>query len=241
MKVAATLACRAESSRLYAKPLQNVGGRPILTNLIEQLRRVRLIDEIVLAISAGASRHIFIDYAETNRLPYVVGDQKDVLGRLIQAADYVGADIIVRDTTENPYLYWENLDDLIGLHIESGNDLTVTERLPLGVGAEIISVKALKRAHSEGEDRHRSEFCSLFIAENPHIFKIQRVPAPKHLERPDYRLTVDNPEDLIVVRRLWDELHEDGPVTVDRIVAYLNAHPELAEFNRTEGTLYIWK
>jgi spore coat polysaccharide biosynthesis protein SpsF len=241
MKVAATLACRAESSRLYGKPLQNVGGRPILSNLIDQLRRVKSIDEIVLAISEGPSRYVFIDYAENNGLPYIIGDQKDVLGRLIKAADHVGADIAVRDTTENPYLYWENLDELIRLHIDNAADLTVTERMPLGVGAEIISVSALKRAHRDGEDRHRSELCSLYIAENPQKFKIQRIPPPKHIERPDYRLTVDNPEDLIVVRRLWDELHQTGPVTVERIVAYLDDHPELAAFNRTEGTLYIWK
>jgi len=242
MKVVTTLACRAESSRLYGKPLQLIGGKPILSHQIDQLRRVEMIDAIVLAISEGPSRHVFIDYADRNNLPYVVGPEKDVLGRLILAADSVRADIAVRTTTENPYIYWENLNDLIRRHIDAGNDLTVTEKLPLGSLVEVISVSALKRSHQFGEDRHRSELCSLFIAENPDVFKIERIAPPEELQRPDLRLTVDTPEDLIVVRKIWEALGQDGAlIPLEAIVDYLTANPDLAKFNQGQNTLYIWK
>ena len=242
MKVAATLACRAESTRLYGKPMQLVGGRPIMELLIEQLRQVKSIDEIVLAISEGPSRLIFIDYAEKHRLPYVVGPEKDVLKRLIMAGEKVGADIAVRTTTENPYTYWQNLDELIRLHVENNADLTVTEGLPLGTLIEVISMDALRRSHKHGEDRHRSELCSLFIAENPDIFTIQKVEGPKKLQRPEFRLTVDTPYDLILVRTLWDALHKEGRlITLEEIVDYLDAHPDLAKINLGEKTLKLWK
>lgn len=242
MKVAAILACRAESSRLYGKPMQIVGDRPIILHLIGQLRRIQSIDEIVLAISEGPSHHIFADLAKREGLPYVVGPEKDVLGRLIMAADQVGADIVVRETTENPYIYWENVDDLIRSHVERNADLTVTEKLPLGTFVEVISVDALKKSHTHGEDRHRSELCTLFISEHPDIFKIQRIPAPTKLQRPDLRLTVDTPEDLIVVRKVWEALQEYGyPIRLECIVDYLNRNPEVAAINTGEDTLHLWK
>jgi len=47
-KVAATLACRAESDRLYGKPLQTIGEKSIHSHQIPQLRRGGTIDEIVI-------------------------------------------------------------------------------------------------------------------------------------------------------------------------------------------------
>lgn len=241
-RVVATLACRAESARLYGKPMQPVGDRPIIQHLIDRLRQVSRIDEIVLAISEGPSRAVFIDYAEQQGLRYVVGPEKDVLGRLIAAADLSGADVAVRTTTENPYVYWENLDQLISEHVELGMDLSVTEHLPLGAFLEVISVPALRRSHKHGEDRHRSELCTLFIAENPSLFGIRRVPAPADVEGPDLRLTVDTPQDLMLVRALWTALQRDGHlISIAEIVRHLRANPDLAAMNQGENTLYLWK
>lgn len=242
MRVVATLACRAESKRLYAKPMQNIGGRPILSHLIEQLNRISAIDEIVLAISDTPSQYIFIDYALKNNLRYIVGDEKDVLGRLIEAAGMAEADIVVRTTTENPYIYWQNADQLIHQHIKDNIDLSVTEKLPLGSFLEIVTLSALRKSHDYGEDRHRSELCTLFIAENPEVFQIHRVTPPEHLQRPHYRLTTDTTRDLFLMQQIWDDLHEDGvPISVERIIGYLDERPELAIFNTNNDTLYVWK
>ncbi len=242
MKVVATLACRLASTRLYGKPMQLVGGRPIIQNLIDRLRQVRALDEVCLAITEGPDRHVFVDYAERNNLPYVIGSEKDVLGRLIAAADHCHADIALRCTTENPYIYWENVDELIRSHIENNAALTVTEKLPVGAVVEVISVSALKKAHQHGEDRHRSELCTLFIAENPDVFKIQRVHPPDKLRRPDLRLTVDTPEDLMVVRKLYEDLKGDTHlITIDEIVDYLNDHPEVVALNSKYQVLNLWK
>ena len=241
MKVAAVLACRAESSRLYGKPMQLVGDRPIIQHLIDRLRLVQFIDEIVLAISDGPSHGVFVHYAEEQGLSYVIGQEKDVLGRLILAADSVQADIVVRITTENPFIYWENVDDLVREHIAHDADLTVAEGLPLGAFIEVVSLDALKRSHRYGEDRHRSEFCTLFIAENPGIFTIWRVDSPTKLRRPDIRLTVDTPLDLILARMLWTELHcDDRLITIEEIVDFLETHPDVAAINAEERSLYLW-
>jgi len=242
MKVAATLACRAESTRLYGKPMQLVGARPIIQHLVDRLRQAKSIDEIVLAISDGPSSSVFVDFAEKQGLRYVVGPEKDVLGRLIMAADSVQADIVLRTTTENPYIYYENIDDLIRMHIENNADLTVTEKLPLGAFLEVITLNSLKTAHMYGEDRHRSEFCTLFIAENPDIFTIQKILPPQKLQRPEIRLTVDTPYDLILVRTIWDALNKGGHIiTIEEIIDYLDLHPDIAGINRGEKTLYLWK
>ncbi|WP_324759594.1 N-acetylneuraminate synthase family protein [Haloarcula sp. GH36] len=222
--VAATLACRAESTRLYGKPLQLVGEKSILAHQIAQLREVDAIDEIVLAVSDTPSKTAFEEFAADFDLEYVVGDEVNVLGRVIAAGKSVDADIAVRVTTENPFIYHEGIDEQIETTIRKDADLTVPRNLPLGSFAEVISMRALERAHKLGDDRHRSELVTSFITENPESFDIVGMTPPEALNRPDVRLTVDNPCDLILVRNIWEQVsnHSD-PYNLESVLDYYDS------------------
>ena len=95
---------------MFAKQLQLVGGRPILQHVLDQIKKSKLIDEIVLGISEKEGNEIFVKFAKENQLKFVIGDDKDVLQRLIEGAKYVNADIVFRITPENPFIYWEGID-----------------------------------------------------------------------------------------------------------------------------------
>ena len=242
-RIFASLACREQSVRLYAKPLQLVGDRPILKHLIDRLSQVEHLDGIVLAISEGDENIAFVQLAKEWGLPYVTGDQQDVLGRHVRAAHSVNADVLLRVTTENPFVYQDNLDALIEHHLTTGADLTVCEPLPDGTYAEVINVSALERGHRFGEDRHRSELCTLFIFENADSFKIERVEAPPEVARPDIRLTIDTPQDLIVARSVYNALEgQFGPMPpLEEIIKYLDAHQETRSLNASLSTTKLWR
>jgi len=228
----ATLACRNRSTRLYAKPLQLLGHQTILEHLVERIRRIKRLDQILLAISDGEENRVYIEYANRLGLEYVFGDEKDMQGRLILAGDKAQASVILRITTECPFPYVENIEALLDRHLAENADLTVCEGLPEGTYSEIISLEALKRAHKEGEDRHRSEYSTLYLCEHPEKFRLLRVTAPPHLHRPDIRLTVDYPEDLIVCRAVVEALGPSGRYfSLEEIIAYMDAHPALKAVN----------
>ena len=170
IKVVAALACRVQSTRLYGKPLQLLDidkNISIIDYLIAQLKAHSSIDEVVLAISEGVENEPFKEVARKHGLKYVVGNQIDVLGRLIQAGDKCGADIIFRTTSENPFIYLDSLEDTLKQHIINKADYSYIAKLPRGAFFELINLSSLKRAHKEGEDRHRSELCVQYINENP--------------------------------------------------------------------------
>jgi spore coat polysaccharide biosynthesis protein SpsF len=230
-RVVAALACRVQSKRLYAKPLQLIGDKTILEHQLDQLRRAPQIDEIVLAISEGTENCPFLDIAKKHGLKYVLGDQRDVLHRLILAGRVGKATLVFRVTTECPYLYLDNIGELVDAHIKNDNDLTVCERLPEGTYFELINLKALERSHAEGDDRYRSEFCTRYIFDHPEWFKIGKHTPPTPLQRPDIRLTVDYPEDLIVMRNIYDALKATTPIPIRSIIEFLDRHPEIKAIN----------
>lgn len=247
MKVVATLACRVQSKRLYAKPLQFIdidNEITILEYLVGFLKTCEGIDEIVLAISEGLENKPFEVLAEKMGLQYVIGPEQDVQQRLIMAAELVGGDIVYRETTENPFVYMDTFDEVLNSHVKNKASLTIIEGLPEGTYYELIDLNALKKAHEEGEERHRSELCTLYMAENPNKFYLQRLhTGSKKLQRPDIRLTVDYPEDLIVVREVYKALKKEGEyIKIEDIIHFLDEHPALKEINGwiDAGTGRIW-
>ena len=112
-KLVAALACRAEGSRLYGKPMQNLDveeGVSILDHLIDMFQTIPSIEGIVLGIAEGNANLPFIDFAQRRSIDYVVGDEQDVLSRLIQCGQKAQATDIFRVTTESPYTYFEIID-----------------------------------------------------------------------------------------------------------------------------------
>ena len=177
-------------------------------------------------------------------VPFITGSEEDVQFRLIQAAESVEGDIIYRVTTECPFIAMDDFNDTLDLHIKNKAALTVIEQLPEGCYFELITLHDIKRAHDQGERRHRSELCTLFMMEHPNEFLLQRLtPKNSKLCRPEIRLTVDYPEDLIVVREVYKALKKENQlISIEDIITFLDKTPKLNAINSwiDAGTGRIW-
>ena len=228
-KLVAAYACRAGGSRLYGKPLQNLErGCTILDLLISATKEHSCIEEIVLGISEGIENEIFFQEAARHGVSYIVGDQKDVLERLIKCGQKAGATDVFRITTECPFPAWHMVDEAWKLHVEKGNDITVTDYLPEGMNFEIYTMEALERSHQNGLDEERSEYCSAYPRRKPEEFQIEVIEPLEALRRLDIRLTVDYPEDLILCRAIYNALKDKGPcIPADEVISFVDTHPEI--------------
>ena len=121
--------------------------------------------------------------------------------------------------------------ETIRRHLVEEADLTVCENLPEGAYGEIISLAALRRSHDEGTENHRSAWVSLYIFEHAEKFKILRLLPPEPLRRPDIRITVDYPEDLVVCRAIYAALGgAGGRIRIEDIIKFLDSHPDAPDF-----------
>lgn len=232
-KLIAALPCRNNGSRLYGKPLQNLDieqGITILDYMISYLKHMPIIDGIVLGISEGEDNKVYKSVAEKHGINFIVGSEEDVLHRLIMCGECLDATDVYRMSTESPFPYFEIAELAWSNHKKNNFDFTHLDKVPDGSGIEIISMDTLYKSHSDGEDRHRSEFCSMYIRENREKFNIQSLKPPKELLRTDIRLTVDYPEDLILCRAVYNEFKNKSPlIPVLDIIKFLDLHPELKE------------
>tara|TARA_B100000963_G_C22576735_1_gene648809 strand:+ start:701 stop:1453 length:753 start_codon:yes stop_codon:yes gene_type:complete len=247
-KLVAAIACRNKGSRLYGKPLQNLDvedGITVIDNIIDHLNKIEIIDEIVLGIANGIENEVYIEIAKNKKIQFIKGDENDVLQRLIKCGEKVNATDIFRITSESPFMYYQSVKNLWELYLNKKLDAIFQDDIVDGCGFEIISMKALKTSHLRGDEKHRSELCTLFIRENPDKFNVVKVKASEKLNRKDLRLTVDNPEDLIVCRELYQQFKDQAPkLNIHSLIDYLDANPHLKDLvsKYTEdgyNTMYI--
>jgi spore coat polysaccharide biosynthesis protein SpsF len=233
-RLVAAIACRNQGSRLYGKPVQNLDvndGIRIIDNIVDCLKSINCVDEIILGISEGIENEVFKIIAEEKGIRFVVGDQNDVLSRLIECGKIGEATDIFRVTSESPFLYFQDVEKAWLSHKQGLFDATFMDEIIDGCGFEIISLKSLQKSHENGSSRHRSELCTLYIRENKKDFAIHQLfPLPKYI-RKDIRLTVDNPEDLAVCRIIYSVFKQSAPrIPLDKIIEFMDNNEKLKEW-----------
>lgn len=208
-KLVSILACRNNGSRLYAKPLQNLNEETsILDYILMLISKSPVISETILAISNKKDNYIYKEIAKKNKIKYYFGSDTDVLGRLLIGIKRTKATDIFRVTSESPFIHYEYIYKIWKIHKENNYDLSIFSNNVDGMGFEIFKAEALKKSHKYGNKKHKSELCDLYIRENIKKFKVKYFSTG--LNSQHYRLTVDNPEDLILCRKVFNKFYKKG-------------------------------
>lgn len=233
-RVVAIISARMASARYPGKAMVPLAGTPLLEVLLKRIASVPDLDSLALATSVKPENMVLVEMARRMGIPAFQGDDEDVLKRYIDCARNMRAAHVVRVTGDNPLTDLETLERLVALHLESGSDYTYVpgDALLMGILPEVIATSALERSWERGEGRHRSDLVTLYIKEHPKQFKIRTAELPEGLYRPEFRLTVDEKEDVELMQKIFERLAAPGKhVSTREAIALLDREPELARIN----------
>ena len=229
-KVVILIQARVKSRRLPQKVLLPIEDKLLIEHVIERLKKTEIPEATLLCTSSHPDDRVLIEIAERNKIGWFAGSEEDVLSRFIQAAERSQADVVVRTTGENPLIDPFYLDRAVQEHLERGVEYTSVEGLPSGVRAEVIAAPALRKAHQLADNPEKSEYMTLYFRED--FFKVHFVEAEERLKRPQYRLTVDTPQDIELMRQIYKALYKPGEIIpLEEAIRFLDNHPELVAIN----------
>lgn len=239
MNIGIIIQARMGSTRLPGKILKPFyGGKTLLETLLENLHKVEGT-KVIVATSVNENNdqleHFLIEKGEL----VFRGSENDVLDRFIKAAEVNLVDGIVRICSDNPFLDWHgvaqlveyaqsNDADYIGFRINNKPSILTH----FGFWGEFVRLSALKRVAETTEDGTPAhEHVTIHIYTNPDEYKCEWIECPSFLQgRNDIRLTIDTPEDMINARKVYSELKaKDENFDLKQVVEYLDNHQELKE------------
>jgi spore coat polysaccharide biosynthesis protein SpsF (cytidylyltransferase family) len=217
-RTAIVLQARMGSRRLPGKTLATIAGRTVLEHCVERLSASTL--PVVLATTTREQDDPLEQEARRLGIDVVRGPDEDVLGRFVMVANTMSLDEIVRATADNPAVDIDSARRTLEIRRRTGADHVVEEGLPYGATVEAFSADALFRAARLTSDPHDREHVTPFMQRDPR-FVARRAAAPAAVRRPELRLTVDTPADLVFVQRVFEhaERLNPRPVPLSALIA----------------------
>ena len=212
--IVAIIQARMGSTRLPGKVMMPIVGKPMLWHVIERVKRCKNIDSIVVATASKKENNPIIELAKKCKVDFFTGSENDVLDRYYQAAKKFNADIIARITSDCPLINPTTIDNMIDLCLKEDADYICGHPNFSSIehGMEVVSFLALEKVKNIAIEDYQKEHVTIYIKENPELFKIRAIKPELIFQRADMRLTVDTKEDLKLIREIYKRLYTKGEI-----------------------------
>jgi spore coat polysaccharide biosynthesis protein SpsF len=234
-RIVAVIQARMGSTRLPGKVLRPVAGKPLLWHIVHRLKASRLIADIAIATTVNPLDEAIVEFGAAHGIAVIRGPEDDVLARFAKAAEILDADIIVRVSSDAPFLDARFIDHLVTSMIDQGGDYVLMEDgAPCAhEGVDPLTRRALdKLMLHAGDDPAAREHVTGYFKLHPDFVRIARAPAYPLLAREGGRLTIDTPDDLAFVEAVHDRLHaKAGEASLSDLLLLLEREPELRAIN----------
>ena len=235
--ISAIIEARMNSSRLPGKVLKLIGDKPCLSHTIERLKKVKELDNIVVATTTNEKDQLIENFCIKNNIDCFRGSEDNVLNRVLNSAKRFNVDIIVEITGDSIFIDYQIISDTIKEFINNKYDFVancVKEPTYIaGFDSRVFETKLLEKIEKKIIDKEDFEHVTSYIWKNPDNFKIRHIHPPKELESKDIFLGLDTTEDLKLLREIYYNLGSNNKYfDAYEIITFLNKNKELKFINK---------
>ena len=232
MKVVAIIQARMGSTRLPGKVLKKIVGIPAIEILLTRLSHSELISEICVATSHNKENDVLCSLVEMLGYRVIRGSETNVLQRFWDAADATSADIIVRITGDCPVVDPKLVDKVINLYLNSNVEYVSNidpPTFPDGLDVEVFGRRSLEDCNLCAQSDFDREHVTPFIRNG----NFKKLNLKNVHDTSAVRLTLDEPEDLTLLRNIFERFRPDINFSFEKIENLLMSNPRLMETNNT--------
>ena len=229
---------RLGSTRLPEKVLMKINGRPLLSCMIERVKRARKIDKIIIATTTSCLDNKIEVFCKNENIEYFRGSEDDVLDRYYNCARLFGAKVIVRLTSDCPLIDPCIIDEVVSCYLDNrfkydyiANTVPPPGMYPDGMDVEVFSFNLLEKAWINAKKPSEREHVTFYFWKNPDLFKIYRHDLKTDLS--NYRLTLDYKEDYLLIKEIIEHFNDEKLLfTMEDIITFLETNPDIVKINK---------
>jgi len=236
-EIVAIIQARMSSTRLPGKVLLDLGGRSVLSRMVERVRLSKLITRVVVATTIDPSDEPIVKMCQDEKIDVFRGSLPDVLDRYYQAATKYQAEIVVRLTGDCPLIDPQLIDQTIQALIDQKADFSCNRlpppfhrTYPIGLDVEVCSIAALTFAWHVADEKHDREHVLPYLYEVKGRFKVVQIDHTEDLG--SLRWTLDTPEDYTLLQEVIQRLDGCNDFTWLDVLDLFRKDPELAQINQ---------
>jgi spore coat polysaccharide biosynthesis protein SpsF len=232
-RTVAIIQARTGSTRLPGKVLLDLAGEPVLARVVERTRRAVTLGAVVVATTSLPEDDAIEALARDRGWPVTRGHPTDLLDRYCRAAREQRAEVVARITSDcplvDPALIDETVEAFRAGKADYASNTLEPRTYPRGLDVEVVAIAALERAWREDDNHAWREHATPYIYRHPELFRLFRVAGTE--DQSAHRWTVDTPQDLELVRRIYTAIGRDDFGWREALAMVL-ANPAWTSLNR---------
>ena len=214
MKTRAIIQARMLSNRLRGKSLMSVSGVPVLYRVVENIKKLDFIDEIIIATTTLEADQPIVSAAHALNVKIYQGSSLNVLDRFVKASsDMDDNDLVIRFTADNPIVI-KSLATKLYVKAKD-KDYVAIENLS-HIVPEFIKVSALRKVKKITDNLNDIEHVTPFFRrkEGKSLFDVELLPNNYSGLRPelDQYLTIDTKIDLVRLEKIFDGVKKKNDI-----------------------------
>jgi len=237
MGIGFLITARLKSTRLPGKITLELNNKPVIWHMINRLKMSSVLDRIVICTSINPDDKPLVDIAMEENIDYFLGSEEDVILRLYEAAKEFNLDYVLNITADCPLVSFEHFDTMVNKYLETDADLIRNMQLPIGLFSYGLKVAALRKV-CEIKKSGKTEVWGRYFTDTG-LFNVVDVDVSPEYIRPDYRFTLDYPEDFDFLKKIYSHFGENTYKTSSLdIIRYLDENPQIVAINHRCDELY---
>ena len=213
LEFAVIIEARSNSSRLPRKHLKKVFNKTIIEYMIERLKNSKLLEDIVVSTTVNKTDDELVKLLKKNDIKYFRGSENDVLFGVLETAEFYNIKNIVEIPGDCPLIDPYYVDLYIGEFKKKKIDYLssgLSKNFPNGFEVQIFPTKILRDVSKKTNCEIDREHVSLFIYNNPDLYKIHSVESPFDRKYKSIKLTLDTKKDLKLITKIIKKLYPNN-------------------------------
>ena len=237
MKTSIIIQARLGSKRLPNKVLKKINNKSILEIIFERLSKSKRADDIIFAIPKN-KQNLKLKNFITKRLKAKIflGPENNVLKRYFMTAQKFNSDIIVRITSDCPFVDPGIVDQYINILKRNNLDYVYNghpHTYPDGLDVEVFNFKSLKLANKYSKLKIQKEGVTRYFRDNLKKFKTKHIKSPiKNISK--LRVTLDQEEDFNLIKIIFNHFKPNIHFNWRNMVKLAKSKEKLFKINSKE-------
>ncbi|MAI97408.1 MAG: glutamate-1-semialdehyde aminotransferase [Rhodobacteraceae bacterium] len=248
--IVAIVQARMNSTRLPGKVLKMLGEMPALELLLRRLKKSKCIDKIIVATSTDSKDNGLKEVVANLGFDCFRGSENNVLERYVEAMKSTTAETIVRITGDCPLIDPTIVDKVIEKYAKENVKYASNVNppsFPDGMDVEVIDRGTMESLIAISLEKRDLEHVTSAIHRDT---KLAKTNLSNPIDLSKIRLTLDENEDLEVIRSIVNHFSPRIDFTLEEIIDLYNQDSSMFDrnkhLNRNQGSIMntgqkLWK
>lgn len=232
MKTVCIIQARRQSTRFADKIFHMLNGKPILQHVVERCKRIRNVEQVIIAAPDDPYEDIIEDLAGKLSVLCYRGPMDDVLTRYWGASQLVDSDLIMRVTADCPLIDPVLCEMLVKRVQLDFVDYGTLQGWPHGLDCEVFTRDCLNLAYDKASLNVDREHVTLWLKKQENLKILTLTPEEGENYFSDYRWVVDYPEDYEFMKELFSSMPENvANSSWFQVLEFIKTRPDLGMIN----------